>query len=222
MNYFKLARTPLFAGTTEEEIKQMLTCLKAVERNYKKGETIYCAGDVTTEIGLVLSGSVLIENVDAWGNCSVLDKVGEGRIFAESYACVPGERLMVNVTAQEPAGILFLDVTKMLQICPNACSYHQKLLKNLLSVSARKNLRLSRRIFNTSSKSIRGRLLSYLSYESMQHAGSEFDISYNRQQLADYLSVNRSALSKELGKMQKEGLIRVERNHFCILKTPEL
>lgn len=152
MNYFKLARTPLFAGTTEEEIKQMLTCLKAVERNYKKGETIYCAGDVTTEIGLVLSGSVLIENVDAWGNCSVLDKVGEGRIFAESYACVPGERLMVNVTAQEPAGILFLDVTKMLQICPNACSYHQKLLKNLLSVSARKNLRLSRRIFNTSSK----------------------------------------------------------------------
>ena len=133
MNYFKLARTPLFAGTTEEEIKQMLTCLKAVERNYKKGETIYCAGDVTTEIGLVLSGSVLIENVDAWGNCSVLDKVGEGRIFAESYACVPGERLMVNVTAQEPAGILFLDVTKMLQICPNACSYHQKLLKNLLS-----------------------------------------------------------------------------------------
>ena len=167
MNYFKLARTPLFAGTTEEEIKQMLTCLKAVERNYKKGETIYCAGDVTTEIGLVLSGSVLIENVDAWGNCSVLDKVGEGRIFAESYACVPGERLMVNVTAQEPAGILFLDVTKMLQICPNACSYHQKLLKNLLSVSARKNLRLSRRIFNTSSKSIRGRLLSYLSYESM-------------------------------------------------------
>ena len=122
MNYFKLARTPLFAGTTEEEIKQMLTCLKAVERNYKKGETIYCAGDVTTEIGLVLSGSVLIENVDAWGNCSVLDKVGEGRIFAESYACVPGERLMVNVTAQEPAGILFLDVTKMLQICLRICS----------------------------------------------------------------------------------------------------
>ena len=100
MNYFKLARTPLFAGTTEEEIKQMLTCLKAVERNYKKGETIYCAGDVTTEIGLVLSGSVLIENVDAWGNCSVLDKVGEGRIFAESYACVPGERLFIRMCCQ--------------------------------------------------------------------------------------------------------------------------
>lgn len=222
MNFFQIARTPLFAGTTEEETKHMLTCLKAVEKTYKKGETIYCAGDVITEVGLVLSGSVLIENVDVWGNCSVLDKVGEGKIFAESYACIPGERLMVSVTAAETSDILFLDVTKMLLICSNACSFHQKLLRNLLSVSAQKNLRLSRRIFNTSAKSIRGRLLSYLSYEAMQHACREFDIPYNRQQLADYLSVDRSAMSNELGKMQREGLIRVKRNHFYILNTEQV
>ena len=113
--------------------------------------------------------------------------------------------------------VLFLDVRKILKVCPNACEFHQNLVKNLLAISAQKNLNLSRRIFHTSSKTIRGRLLSYLSYQAMECGKNEFDIPYNRQQLADYLGVDRSAMSNELGKMQKDGLIEVKRNHFRIL-----
>ena len=216
MDYVYLSQTALFKGSTAEETEKMVNCLQAREKKYKKEEMIYCAGDVATAIGLVQSGSILIENIDIWGNRSILDKIGKGQIFAETYACAIGEKMMVNVVAAEDAQILFLDVGRILNICPNSCPFHHKLLRNLLSVSAQKNLSLSRRIFNTSSKTIRGRLLSYLSYQALQNGSREFDIPYNRQQLADYLSVDRSAMSNELGKMQKEGIIKTERNHFTI------
>ena len=149
----------------------------------------------------MLKGNALIENDDIWGNRSVLDYVKEGQIFAETYACALDEKLMVNVIAMSDCEVLF----------------HQNLVQNLLAISAQKNLNLSRRIFHTSSKTIRGRLLSYLSYQAMEREKEEFDIPYNRQQLADYLGVDRSAMSNELGKMQKDGLIEVKRNHFRIL-----
>jgi len=123
---------------------------------------------------------------------------------------------MVNVIAAEPTDVLFMNVGRMLQVCSNSCSHHNKLIRNLLSISAQKNLNLSRRILHTSSKRIRGRLLSYLSYQSMKRGSREFTIPFNRQQLADYLSVERSAMSNELGKMQREGLIRVDKNHFYL------
>ena len=103
-----------------------------------------------------------------------------------------------------------------MQTCPGACEYHGRLIRNLLTISAQKNLILSRRIFHTSPKSIRGRLLSYLSFQASSQGSSEFTIPFNRQQLADYLSVDRSALSNELGKMQKDGLLKVNKNHFII------
>lgn len=165
----------------------------------------------------MLSGSVSIENDDVWGNKSILDKVGPGQVFAETYACVPGEPLMVSVVAAEDTEILFLDVSRALDGCSNACGSQSRLLRNLLSISARKNLHLSRRIFHTSSKSIRGRLLSYLSFQAAQHGSNDFEISFNRQQLADYLSVDRSAMSNELSKMQRDGLLTVNRSHFTIL-----
>ena len=114
-----------------------------------------------------------------------------------------------------------LNVSRILQVCSNNCSHHNKIIHNLLSISARKNLNLSRRIFHTSSKSIRGRLLSYLSYQAMKNGSREFDIPFSRQQLADYLSVDRSALSNELSKMQKEGLLSVNRSHFVLLENLE-
>lgn len=214
MNFLSLSKTVLFQGVTADETEHILKCLQAGEKQFKKDEMIYCAGDTVTSIGVVLSGSVLIENDDIWGNRSILDYAKTGQIFAETYACIPGERLMVNVIAAEDSDILFLNVRKILQTCTNSCAFHQKLIRNLLAVSAQKNLNLSRRIFNTSSKSIRGRVLSYLSYQAMQVGSSEFDIPFSRQQLADYLSVDRSALSAELGRMKKEGIIKFERNHF--------
>ena len=126
---------------------------------------------------------------------------------------------MVSVVASEKTEVLFLNVGRILQVCSNNCSHHGKIIRNLLSVSARKNLNLSRRIFHTSAKSIRGRLLSYLSYQAMKNSSREFDIPFSRQQLANYLSVDRSALSNELSKMQKDGLLKAERNHFILLRT---
>lgn len=216
MDTLFLSNTNLFRGITPKEVSSMLDCLMAEEKCYQKDEVIYPAGNTVHKIGIVIAGSVSIEHDDLWGNKSVLDKIGHGQVFAETYACAPGEPLMVSVVASEKTSILFLDVTKTLHPCSSVCEYHGKLIRNLLTISAQKNLTLSRRIFHTSAKSIRGRLLSYLSFQSAREGQHEFDIPFNRQQLADYLSVDRSALSNELGKMQREGLITVYRNHFCI------
>ena len=217
MDHLFLSRTILFRGASPEEVQAMLTCLQAEVRSYAKGQVIYHAGDTVSAMGLVLSGSVSIENDDVWGNKSILDRVHPGQVFAETYACVPGEPLMISAVAAEPSEILFLDMSRVLHLCSSSCDFHNKLVRNLLSIASQKNLNLSRRIFHTSAKSIRGRLLSYLSFQSVQQGSREFDIPFNRQQLADYLSVDRSALSNELSKMQRDGLIRVDRSHFTLL-----
>ncbi len=216
MDALFLSNTSLFRGITPEEVNSMMSCLMAEEKYYKKDEVIYCAGDTVHKIGIVITGSVSIEHDDFWGNKSVLDKIRPGQVFAETYACAQGEPLMVSVVATENTLVLFLDVAKTLQPCSSACGHHGKLIRNLLTISSQKNLTLSRRIFHTSAKSIRGRVLSYLSFQATREGGQEFDIPFNRQQLADYLSVDRSALSNELGKMQQDGLITVHRNHFII------
>ena len=201
VNLKALTKTEIFARATEEEVSSMLNCLSAKKKKYQKDEIIFHAGDIVSSIGVMLKGNALIEN----------DYVKEGQIFAETYACALNEKLMVNVIAMSDCEVLFLDVRKILKVCPNACEFHQNLVQNLLAISAQKNLNLSRRIFHTSSKTIRGRLLSYLSYQAMEREKEEFDIPYNRQQLADYLGVDRSAMSNELGKMQKDGLLEVKK-----------
>lgn len=216
MNLNFLSKSILFRGTSPQEIEKMLDCLKPEQRVYTKGEIIYHAGDTAASIGMVLSGSVNIENNDLWGNKSILNHIATGQIFAETYACIPGEPLMVNVTAAETSEILFLNTSRLLQTCPGACPYHSKLIRNLLTATAQKNLNLSQRITHTSSKSIRGRLISYLSSQAVKQGSYQFSIPFNRQQLADYLSVDRSALSNELSKMQKDGLLTVEKNKFSL------
>ena len=218
MDFNFLSKTALFRGIAPQEIASMLGCFRAVTKNYQRGDIIYYAGDTVSSIGLIISGSVSIENDDIWGNKSILDKIGPGHIFAETYACIPGEPLMINVVAAEETEILFLNTQNMFRVCSNGCSFHNKLVRNMLMISSQKSLHLSRRILHTSSKTIRGRLLSYLSYQASLHGSCDFEIPFNRQQLADYLSVDRSTMSNELSKMQREGLLRVERNHFVLLK----
>ena len=219
MDYLFLSRTVLFRGISPDEVKSMISCLQAFTKTYPRGTIIHHAGDTIHSVGMVLSGSVSIENDDIWGNKSILDRVAPGQTFAENYACLPNELLMVNVVAVEPTEILFLNTNKMFTVCSNTCMFHSKLVRNMLSISAQKSLNLSRRIMHTSSKSIRGRLLSYLSFQATQHGSLEFEIPFNRQQLADYLSVDRSAMSNELSKMQRNGLLRVERNRFILQDT---
>lgn len=164
----------------------------------------------------MLSGMVMISSCDIWGNNSVLGNAAPGSVFAEVYACIPGQPMLVTVSAMEETSILFMNVGCILTLCTNACPFHAKLARNLLTVCAHKNLQLSQRIQHTSSKSIRGRLMSYFS-ECVKRAGSNsFLIPYNRQQLADYLNVDRSTMCSELSKMQKDGIIQYEKNHVLL------
>ena len=219
MDYTFLADTILFRGIAPKEIKSMLHCLQATVKTYPRGANIYNAGDTATFMGLVLSGGVSIESDDIWGNRSILDHVAPGQMFAENYACVPGEPLMVNVVAIEQTEILAMHAEKLFTVCSNVCGSHSKLIRNLLSISAQKGLNLSRRIMHTSSKTIRGRLLSYLSFQARKNGSREFDIPFNRQQLANYLSVDRSAMSAELSRMQRDGLLQVRRSHFVLCSS---
>ncbi len=211
-----LSNTQLFYGLKEDEITSLLDCLNAEKRSYKKGEVILSEGSTTENSGIVLSGMVMISCCDIWGNTSILGNAAPGSIFAEVYACIPGQPLLVTVSAAEDTSILFMNVGRILTTCSNACPFHARLAQNLLTVCAHKNLQLSQRIQHTSSKSVRGRLMSYFS-ECAKHFGSNsFLVPYNRQQLADYLNVDRSAMCNELSKMQKDGMIEYTRNHILL------
>lgn len=216
MDFTFLSKTELFRGASPEEIEEMLTCLSALQKHYAKGAVIYRAGEPARALGLVLAGKVTMEHDDVWGMKSILGHAGPGQIFAETYASIPGEPMMVNAVAAEPADILFLQLSRILRPCAFACSYHNRLVENLLKVTAEKNLGLSRRILHTAPKTIRARALSYLSFEATRQGGMTIEIPYDRQQLADYLGVDRSALSAELSKMQRDGLLTVHKNVFTL------
>ena len=214
-----LATTRLFNGSSPEEIDAMLGCLNAQTRSYDAGAYIYRTGDIVRNVGLVLEGRVRTENVDAWGNVNVIGTEGPGQLFCEAYAAIPGEPLMIDVIASEPSTILFLNLSKVITTCSRACPHHSRTSTNMTEIIARHNLSLSRRIFHAAPRTIRGKVLAYLSYESERAGSLEFDIPYDRQRLADYLGVDRSALSAELSRMQKAGLIETHRSHFVLKRA---
>ena len=205
MNIDKISDTILFKGMDPEEIAKALTSLAS---------RILSAGKTTSRMGLVLEGSVTIESNDIWGNRNILSHVGPGQFFAETYSLLPDEPLLVDVNANEDCRILLLR-TGILHTYSSQ-TWAGKLTSNLLMISSNKNLNLSRRSFHTSPKSIRGRIMSYLNSVSLKQGTNEFDIPFDRQQLADYLNVERTALSKELAKMQADGMIKYRKNHFFI------
>lgn len=216
MNNFELKKSPVFQAMSDDDIAQALCKFKAKERGYKKGEAILNAGAVTKVLGIVMSGSVTIENNDFWGNRTILSIAEKGDFFAEVYAILENEPMPVEVRANEDCRILFLNVGDKPK--GKLSEWHIKFLQNLLLISARKNLMLSGRAFHISSKTIRGRIEAYLNTISLKKQSHEFDIPFDRQQLADYLNVERTALSKELGKMKRDGLIDFKKNHFVIMK----
>lgn len=203
---------PIFQGFTPEERNALLHGIYTKTKTYPKNSIICHAGECTSEMGIILEGSVLIESIDFLGNKSILGKFGEGQVFAETYALCR-EPLMVDVLAGEDCRILFLDLRVMEQ---TESVWSKKLKQNLLLLFARKNLALSSRIFCTAPKTIRERLLIYLSEQAGKCGKNEFDIPFNREQLANYLNLDRSALSKELGKMQQEGILTFHKNHFVL------
>ncbi len=211
-----LAKTQLFAGSAAEDIGAMLGCLDARERRYSEGSCIHRMGDVIATVGLVLEGSVRIESVDVWGNVSVVGLTRAGGMFGEAYAAVPGEPLMVDVIAAEDCRVLFLNLGKVLTTCSHACPNHSRTSNNMTTIIARHSLALSRRIFHVAPKTIRGKVLAYLSDVAERTGSRSFDIPYDRQQLADYLGVDRSALSAELSRMRRDGILETRRSHFVL------
>ena len=212
-------KNPLCLGMEESEYKEMLALGGMRQKHFEKNEVILSAGCTTHEIGLVLSGSVNIENLDLWGSKSILSSISAGQAFAETYAFC-GEALMVDAVAAEHCEILFLH-TAALTDARIEPALKDKLLRRLLAVSMRKNLSLSQRIFCTTPKTVRGRLLTYFSAQAARCGRMEFEVPFNRQQMADYLNLDRSALSKELCKMRDEGLLEFDKNRFVLKQLPE-
>ena len=219
MNTFFLANTQLFRGISESEIEELLLCLGAHERKFQKGDVIFRAGSPVDEFGLVLSGSVNIVVNLYWGNSIIFGHMGKGEVFAENYAAVPGKEPVCDVVACEDTRVLFLKMQSVMTTCRKGCAYHNRIIQNMLRISAQKNLNMSSRMMHTASKSLRERLLSYLSEQALERGSAHFTIPFNRQQLADYLAVNRSAMSNELSKMQEEGLITFRKNEFILNET---
>lgn len=210
-----ISRIPLLHNITCEELEEMQALQGMHRRGYKKGEIIFHAGSIAREMGIVISGSIHIENVDLWGNRSILQAIPAGQMFGETYVMCR-EPLMVDVVCAEDARVLMMDITTLLREEYRQKSWHPKLYHNLLMGSFQKNLALSSRIFCTTPKSVRERVLLYLTYQSRRAGSVSFIIPFDRQQMADYLNLDRSALSKELGKMRKEGLIDFRKNHFVL------
>ncbi len=210
--------SPLFAGIRDDDLQQMLSSPCTRQAEYAKGDIILHAGQTVCEIGIVLDGAVRIESIDLWGDRSILSSVAKGQVFAETYALCH-EPMMVDAVAAEQCRILFLHADCLQQAQKDQRPWAMQIMNNMLRVSMQKNLTLSTRIFCTSGKTIRTRLLTYLTYQSVKHGSTTFQIPFDRQQLADYLNLDRSALSKELGKMRDEGLIEFYKNSFKIQRT---
>ena len=205
-----------FSGISEEEVTAMLSCLNAEERSFPKEAFVLRAGDTAGSIGLVLSGSVLVIQEDIWGNRNILSKAGPGQTFAAAFACAPGSVLNVSVIAETPVTALFLDVKRILTVCPSACAHHSRIIRNLLGELAEKNLRFGEKLTHMGQRTTRSKLMSYLSAEAQRRGAVEFDIPFSRQQLADFLGVERSGLSLELGKMKQDGLLDFHKSHFVL------
>ena len=206
----------LFSDISAPEAAAMLSCLKAEERDFPREAFLLCAGDTAESVGLVLSGSVLVMQEDIWGNRNILAKVGPGHTFATAFACAPGAVLNVSVLAETRVTALFLNVRRILQVCPAACAHHSRIIRNLLGELAEKNLRFGEKLTHMGQRTTRAKLLSYLSAEAQRCGSYAFDIPFSRQQLADYLTVERSGLSAALGKLRREGLLDFCKNHFVL------
>ncbi|HIZ62858.1 MAG TPA: Crp/Fnr family transcriptional regulator [Candidatus Gemmiger avistercoris] len=214
-----LPHVPLFRGLAEEETALALAALNARRLPFRRGRQLLQAGQCTGRFGLVLAGRVHIEHLDVWGSKTLLGQAQEGDLFAETYACLPHEPMLVQVTAASDGEALFLDGALLL--APGSEPWRQQLTRNLLEIAARKNLELARRNLYTAPKTIRGRVTAYFSALAVKSGSLRFTLPYDRQQLADYLGVDRSALSSTLSQMQRDGLLVLGRRTVELRTPPE-
>lgn len=209
-----LKQCPLFEHIGEEELETMLECLNARVVKAEKNCPIFQEGNPAGYVGIVLSGMVQIVKMDYYGNRSIMASAEPAQIFGEAFACAGAKTLPVSAIAASDSVVMLVDCRRILTVCKNACTFHTRLVNNLLQVVAVKNLQLSQKIEIISKRTTREKLMAYLLMEAKRHGSNEFRIPYDRQALADYLGVERSAMSAELGRMRKEGIIECRKNYF--------
>lgn len=212
-----LKNTQLFSGASDEDIEAMLGCLQARLCTYKKGEYVLREGERIERLMMLVKGELHIQRDDYWGNRSIISMVGVGEMFGEAYAAPESGPLMNDVLAVEDSAVIFLDIGKLLTVCPNGCKFHAMAVKNLFFAISEKNRKLVRKLGYMSRRTTREKLIAYLSEEAKRQNSGAFSIPFNRQQLADFLSVDRSAMSNELCKLRDEGLIEFEKSRFRLL-----
>ncbi len=209
-----LKRTKLFSGIGEDDILSLINCLQAEVKTYKKGEYVFRQGENIDCVSVLISGKLHIQRDDYWGNRSIINVIDPGEMFGEAYNARQDSPVLNDVVSVEDSTVIFFGVKKMLTSCTNTCRFHCMVVQNLFFIISEKNRRLMQKLGHMAQRSTREKLLSYLSEEAQKQNSSAFEIPFNRQQLADYLSVDRSAMSSELSKMRDEGLIEFNKNHF--------
>lgn len=212
-----LKRTKLFAGVSDEEIGAMLSCLDASLHTYKKGEYVLRQGEHLSFITVLVYGELHIQRDDYWGNRTIVNRIAVGDMFGEAYIAPESGPLINDVVAVEDSAVIFFDVRRIITVCSSACRFHSMVVQNLFFAISEKNRTLVQKLAHISKRTTREKLISYLSEEAKRHNSASFTIPFNRQQLADFLSVDRSAMSNELCKMRDEGLLEFEKSHFKLL-----
>jgi len=210
-----IKESPLFEGIGLSDFKKLISCLPAKASKYQKNDVIMLAGDDINVVGLVLSGSVRIIKEDVDGNEAILAELLAVNLFCEVFACAELDYSPITVRASDECEVLLMDYRRIIETCPSVCPSHLRLNRNLLRAVARKSLLLNQKVEILSKRSVRERLLCF--FDMQRGMAKKFTIPYNREEMARYLCVDRSAMSNEIGKMQKEGLIRFNRNSFEIL-----
>ena len=214
--YAVIENCPLFDGISLSEFKGMLGCLNGRVLEMKKGQPVLREGDATNQMGVILSGSVQVIREDYYGERSVLSHIGPAQIFGEAYAFSQAQALPVSVVPDQDGKVLMLDSRRIASCCANACEFHNKMIFNLLRLVADKSLMLHQKIEITSRRTTREKLLTYLAYQAKLQNSNTFTIPFDRQALADYLGVERSAMSAELSKLQKDGILETKGSRFTL------
>ena len=208
-----LLENVLFSGIDASDIPHLLSCLQPREASFHKDQIIISEGDEIEDLGIVLTGSVHIVRHDFWGNRTLVSTIGAGEVFAETMACAH-QRSEVSVVSCEETSILFLAVHTIITTCRRGCVFHHTIIENMIKLLSQKNLGLMKKMNHITKRSTKEKLLSFLSEEARKAGERTFTIPYDRQQLADYLCVERSAMSNELSKMKAQGLLNYSRNTF--------
>ena len=216
-----LQTNPLFHNIEPTDIPMVLTRLQAAVKSYPKEEYVKRTGDKLDFIALILAGKVHVLQDDYYGNRSITASISAGSLFAEAFACAGVPTLPVDIVAAGDCTIMYLNSSILFHACDGGCQFHHIIIQNLLGIVARKNITLNQKLKYTTRKTTGEKLLAYLNDQAKANHSNEFTIPFNRQELADYLGVERSAMSAELGKLVKLGILETQRSFFRLLKPLE-